>query len=411
MAKLDLKEVYRAVPVHPDDQPLLGMRWKDQVFIDATLPFGLRSAPKIFSALADALLWILHLLGHTNTLHYLDDYLLVGPPSSPSCREALASACSLAVELGLEIAEEKTEGPTSCLTFLGIKIDSAASMLRLPKDKLANLKLQLARWLLRDRPRHSRTKRELLSLLGLLNHAASVVKPGRTFICSLIDASTAAKHLDHYVHLSAQARADLTWWHTFVQSWNGKSLLPEPEPAQSLYSDASGSWGFGALSEHDWFSAPWTRTDCDGGGTLGPSVTRCFCNNQAVVCALNKSSAKDPQLMRLLRSLFFFCASYNISVSACHIPGAHNSPADALSRDHIPLFHSLQPHASPLSSPIPDALSELVLNRALRWTSSSWTRLFEDILNHVSPQPRGPPTAQLSAAFKPSVSHTPLPSN
>ena len=250
-------------------------------------------------------------------------------------------------------------------------------MLHLPEDKLANLKLQLARWLPQDRPRCNGTKRELFSLLGLLNHAASVVKPGRTFIRSLIDAFTAAKHLDHYIHLSAQARADLTWWHTFVQSWNGKSLLPEPEPAQSLYSDTSGSWGFGALCEHNWFSAPWPESWASinisakelvpivmAVALWGPrwspgSRTCCFCDNQAVVCTLNKGSAKDPQL---LCSLFFFCASYNISVSACHIPGAHNPPADALSRDYIPLFHSIQPHASPLSSPIPDALSELVLN-------------------------------------------------
>ena len=55
LAKLDVQSAYRNVPVHPEDQPLLGMEWRGDVFVDAALPFGLRSAPKIFNAVADAL--------------------------------------------------------------------------------------------------------------------------------------------------------------------------------------------------------------------------------------------------------------------------------------------------------------------------------------------------------------------
>ena len=59
LAKLDLESAYRMVPVHPDDRHLLGMEWEDSLYIDTVLPFGLRSAPKIFNALADALWWIM----------------------------------------------------------------------------------------------------------------------------------------------------------------------------------------------------------------------------------------------------------------------------------------------------------------------------------------------------------------
>ena len=58
-AKMDVKSAYRIVPVHPEDRPLLGMKWQGKVFVDATLPFGLRLAPKIFNALADAAQWII----------------------------------------------------------------------------------------------------------------------------------------------------------------------------------------------------------------------------------------------------------------------------------------------------------------------------------------------------------------
>ena len=46
------------VPVHPQDRVLLGVQWEGQVYVDAVLPFGLQSAPKIFNALADGLKWI-----------------------------------------------------------------------------------------------------------------------------------------------------------------------------------------------------------------------------------------------------------------------------------------------------------------------------------------------------------------
>ena len=57
LAKIDITQAYRNVPVHPKDGLLLGMYWNETVYVDAALPFGLRSAPLIFSALADAVLW------------------------------------------------------------------------------------------------------------------------------------------------------------------------------------------------------------------------------------------------------------------------------------------------------------------------------------------------------------------
>ena len=56
MAKVDLENAYKIVPIHPDDRTLLGMQWHNKVYLDICLLFRLQSAPKIFSAVADALL-------------------------------------------------------------------------------------------------------------------------------------------------------------------------------------------------------------------------------------------------------------------------------------------------------------------------------------------------------------------
>ena len=39
--------------IHPHDRPLLGMQWRGKYFVDLVLPFGLRSAPFIFTSIVD----------------------------------------------------------------------------------------------------------------------------------------------------------------------------------------------------------------------------------------------------------------------------------------------------------------------------------------------------------------------
>lgn len=64
MAKLDIRDAYRVILIHPDDCPFLGAQWRDGIYKDYQLPIGLASAPAIFSAFADALEWIIHQPGY-----------------------------------------------------------------------------------------------------------------------------------------------------------------------------------------------------------------------------------------------------------------------------------------------------------------------------------------------------------
>ena len=89
IAKMDIKQTYHNVPIHLDDCPLLGMKWQDKVFVDKALLFGLRSAPLIFTALADCLQWIMQTRGADPLFHYLDDFLTVGRPQLVQCASNL----------------------------------------------------------------------------------------------------------------------------------------------------------------------------------------------------------------------------------------------------------------------------------------------------------------------------------
>jgi len=69
---------------------------------------------------------------------------------------------------------EKVEGPTQSLTFLGIVLDTKNMEACLPHEKLQRIWEQVAAWLVKCKA----TKRQLLSLVGLLQYATKVVKPG-----------------------------------------------------------------------------------------------------------------------------------------------------------------------------------------------------------------------------------------
>ena len=57
--------------------------------MDSVFLFGVCSAPKIFSALADELEWVVRQARVKTLLHYLDDFLIIGKQASTQCAEDL----------------------------------------------------------------------------------------------------------------------------------------------------------------------------------------------------------------------------------------------------------------------------------------------------------------------------------
>ena len=92
------------------------------------------------------------------------------------------------------------EGPSTSLTFLGITLDTAKIEIRLPDEKLARIRQSNDQWL----PKKKATKRELLSLVGLLQHATKVVHCDRTFVNRMYSTAARLKKLDFYTRLNKE---------------------------------------------------------------------------------------------------------------------------------------------------------------------------------------------------------------
>ena len=84
--------------------------------------------------------------GDKVVLHYLDDFLLVGEPASEQCKDNLQKLLAVFTALHIPVAREKLEGPTTRLSFLGIELDTHLRVLRLPQEKIEELRALLAQW-------------------------------------------------------------------------------------------------------------------------------------------------------------------------------------------------------------------------------------------------------------------------
>ena len=273
--------------------------------------------------------------------------------------------------------------------------------LRLPLPKLQGLQAMVNCWL----TRRSATKRELLSLIGHCQHAASVVKPGQTFLRHLIDLAASARSLHHRVHVRGRTRSDLYLWSLFLERWNRNSMIPPPTPT---YTFASGGWGCGAIWRNDWLQLQWPGTwawvniavkelvpvvlavACWGQQWKQTRV-QVQCDNMAVVSAINSGCTRHYKIMQLLRCLHFYCAELGITLTATHLRGSLNQVADAISRNNLSFFHVLVPQASATPRTLLPSLVQLLLEESVDWTSRRWRRLFHSSLGEaLRLPPRGP---------------------
>lgn len=400
LAKIDVKSAFRLLPVHPSDRHLLAMEWKEGIFIDTCLPFGLRSAPKLFNVLADLLEWVAGQQGVSSLLHYLDDFLTMGAPGSDECQHNLHILIQVCQLLGIPLALEKVVGPITVLDFLGILLDTIRMEARLPDEKLARIRSMVKEWL----GKSNATKREILSLVGLLQHATKVVRPGRIFVRRMYSVAARVREMDFYTRLNKDFRSDLHWWDTFLNAWNGVSLLrvasKNPTPQAVIQTDASGSWGCGAYFNGRWWQWQWPPEwapiaimakelvpivlSC---AVWGPQLSRKSilfqCDNTGVVAAVNKGSARDTLVMNLLRSLWFFTAHFDVAVTTEHIPGTMNCAADQLSRNNMHPFFLSHPQANLLPTPLPTALLQIVAVHGPDWTSPNFRQLFNTTITRV----------------------------
>ena len=80
-----------------------------------------------------------------------------------------------------------------------------------------------------------------------------------------------------------------------------------------------------------------------------------FSDNMAVGQVINKQSAKDRNIMKLLRRFIVHCLKFSILFRAKHVSGIENVLSDKLSRLQMAEFHRLAPQMDQFPVEVPPA--------------------------------------------------------
>ncbi len=335
MAKVDIKSSYRHVPIHPKSQRATGLSWvfedgTKQYFYDAKLPFGARASPTIFHRISQSVKRMMARRGFDLVVAFQDDFLIIGKTYA-ECLEAWLILIDLLLGLGFQLSQKKSVGPTTCLVFLGIQLDTVSCQCSLPREKLEDIQTVTASFLQKRRA----SRRQLQSLAGKLNFAAKVVRGGRTFLRRILNCIARLRRPDHKAIIPAAAREDIKWWHTFLKDFNGVVSFVDHSNFATIMTDAC-SMGGGGFCNGDWFYVNWeldiphmasVPINYKEAVTAAYAVIRwapvlqnrnvyVYVDNQCAASIINKCASKEDSVMSILRQMFWTVAENNCSVKA-----------------------------------------------------------------------------------------------
>ena len=337
--KVDISRAFQKVKVDPGDYDLLGLQWQG-VYVDTYIPFGTRHGSQIFQRLSSGVRYIMRQKGFP-MIDYIDDYVGVGVLSvtHASYEELL----DLMDQLGLTISDKKLVPPSTCVTCLGVMIDTVAGTIAIPPEKLATILTEVRLWLCHD----VASKRQLQSILGLLLYVHKCVRPSRIFLNRMLELLRSA-HGRSKILLTPDFKRDLGWFAKFLPTYNGISLYDHKPIGLTLELDACLT-GFGGRCGRSINHLPivrgfrqWAIVHLEMVNIL--IAIRLFkslwkgkkvlikCENEAVVSVLKTGKTRDPYLAACGRNIWYESAMSDIDLQYTHIRGSENKVTDILSR-------------------------------------------------------------------------------
>ena len=410
VSSINLSDAYLHIPIHPNSRKYLRFCYKSQVFQFTSLPFGLATAPQVFTMIVKEVK--LMALSRGLRLHqYLDDWL-IRSQSQEEAQVNTQALVDLTQSLGWTINQEKSElKPTQVHSFVGYEYHLDSALVKPTQERW----LKLQDLILRLKSKHVLTARCLMSLIGLLASMEKMVPEGRLhmrpFQFHLKEHWRYPQLLDSLLPWTEAIAAHLDWWQNPSNEMKGADLHPKDHSIQ-LFTDASNEgWGAhldqnstkGLLSDRE------KRLHINVLELKAVSLAlRNFkdqCQNQTVLVATDNSTVvayidkqggtHSAEMCALLWKIMTWCHHYHITLKARHIPGCLNVMADLLSRSnqvqstewslhpqvfkqicqkwftpHVDLFATHLNHKLPLYvSPVPDPKAWDIDALNINWTS------------------------------------------
>lgn len=349
---IDMSDAYFHVPIHKASRRYLRMYHRGVVYQFRALPFGLSTAPWVFTRVVTQVKVLVQLQG-IHLMCYLDDWLVqvltyqLGLIQS----QYMTNLCQA---LGFLINWEKSElVPSQTFNYIGARWNLITSKV-FPLDiNLVKMKSVVSHFL--QEP--NQTARSWQSLIGTLNSMYRFITWGRIYLRPLQWhlLSVWSQHKDppfQIIVVPQSLHQYLNWWLQRSIDPEGVSLLPL-EYNYHLYTDASGI-GWGGHAEGVDVNGPWSgrertlfinvlemRAVINSLIALQPqerTLILVASDNRTVVSYVNRmGGTKSWSMMEETYDLFSLCIQKDWRIRARYIPGHLNCIADQLSRTGQPL--------------------------------------------------------------------------
>ena len=349
LVSLDLSDAYLHVPIHPDHRKYLRFIFQGKHYQWKVLPFGISTAPWLFTRVTKPLVAYLHSRG-INFHMYLDDCLITHR-DPVVLKLHLDFALRVLGQLGWLVNLEKSDlTPSRDMIYLGIWFQTDLALATITPQRQARILALAGQGLV-----SSLTVHQWQVLLGHLTSAQDLtirgrllLRPLQMYLIPLLD-----RHSDRRIHLSTYLKGLLKWWTVKSNVTGGHSLLPF-RPTLQLFADAS-TQGWGAHLQGHTVAGVWAPLDRERhinhlefkaiilavqhwSHRLSHQRLMINTDNSTVVHFINKQGSTRSQDLLGLTFEFFQTIDNidDLQIRVRHIPGARNVIADALSRPGKP---------------------------------------------------------------------------
>ena len=225
ICQVDIKSAYQLLPLHKESQKYATFQFQGKFYQYKTIPFGLSSAPRIFSKIMKTALTPIRRQGIRCT-SYIDDIAILGRTKQEAERNARIIIQHL-INLAFIIHEKKSVlEAMQVQTFLGFKIDTIKMKVYLPQLKIRKIKREIMIAL-----KKPMTMRKWASLAGLLNSTYPAVRPAlinHRYLQKEIIINKAGNSWETLMEPTEEIKTELMWWITYMENHNGKEIRDPP---------------------------------------------------------------------------------------------------------------------------------------------------------------------------------------
>ena len=269
ISKSDMKSAFRNLGLRKGCWKYLVLKARNPkdnqwyYFVDKCLLFGASISCALFQAFLDSVAYLVQWRSSKKPVNYLNDFLFIAL-FELMCQNQLNIFIDICTEINFPVALEKTEWPSTRLTFLGLLLDTVNQLVMLPKEKIIKGKGLIQKLL----DKKKATIHELQQICGFLNFLGRAIVLGQAFtrrLYGIADDQNGKLKSHHHVRIPQGERQDLAMWLQFLSHptvlsrlfMDFTTVLTAVEI--SMFSDAAKNpeLGFGAICNEDWMFGQW----------------------------------------------------------------------------------------------------------------------------------------------------------